>query len=178
MRLYFLFFLFTLAITAQEEQTAGLSTNCENLLAKKMGFLIDGSLTDESIIREQLKNLKPCGLEEYDMQFFGRMEMLSGILHNQTKVKPLEQITYGDWLADMIKIKQTQGYLKVREMTEASDALGTKQALLATWNQDVLIFQKLGASERIKDQVYRYLKDDPTPGKTYREVLTIIKKTN
>ena len=140
-----------------------------------MDFLHDGSLSDDSVVKENLRLMKPCGLDDFDISFFGRMEMLSGILHKLTKEKQFDLLTYGDWLGDIMKMKQTATYIKVREMTQATEKLARTPARLSTWDRDLRLFTDLGASQNVIDKVNEYLKDNPDPGKTYQEILELLK---
>ncbi len=156
-------------------QDATYDADCNDLLIKRMEFLHDGSLTDEAVVVANLELLKPCGLDDFDVSFFGRMEMLSGILHNLTKEKQFELLTYGDWLGDIRKMQKTSTYIKVREMTLASEKLARRPARLETWSKDLQLFIELRASQNVIDKVSAYLQENPDSGKTYREVLELLK---
>jgi hypothetical protein len=161
--------------SASFSQEISFSEECDAVRVMRMDFLHDGTLTDDSVVKANLELMRPCGIDDFDVSFFGRMEMLSGILHNMTKEKQFDLLTYGDWLEDITKMKQTATYIKVREMTLASEKLAKTPARWSTWDHDLRLFNQLGASQNVIEKVDKYLRENPDPGKTYKEVLEEIK---
>jgi hypothetical protein len=71
---------------------------------------------------------------------------------------------------------ETENYQKIKSLTQVSQQLAERTASLQSWQQDIKLFDQLGASEVIKDKVYRYLRSNPETKLTYQELLTQLKK--
>ncbi|MGB5983638.1 MAG: hypothetical protein WBG46_15990 [Nonlabens sp.] len=165
-------FLFALVVSSFAiSQTTNFSPACELLLEERLEFLVDGSFTDESALRRNLEPLKSCGLDEYDITFFGRMNYMSGILRSLTQTKSIEQLTYGDLMNKIHPIVQSEKYINLKNATQRSEELGNRVGTEQTWVEDRLAFEELGASQRILDALGDYLKENPSNLKTYREIL-------
>ena len=51
--------------------------DCSTLKSMPMTFLTDGSLQGSAIVAREVSKLKSCGLDDYDVSFFGNIEALS-----------------------------------------------------------------------------------------------------
>jgi len=153
-----------------------LTDDCSSLLDKKLDFLIDGSFQDESSLKKEIERLKECGLDDFDVKFFGRMESMSAMLRKMTKEKELEQLSFEDLVTQIEKIKATSGFLKIKNITLLSETLATRIGNLKNWNEDIKIFQELGASKNVISQVFEYLEAHPENTKSYQEILKSLKK--
>ncbi|MEO9953235.1 hypothetical protein [Nonlabens sp.] len=175
----FLFIFITFLSNAQEQETTvelPLTDNCKILLSSKLDFLINGSFQDESSLRKEISRLKECGLDDFDVKFFGRMESMSAMLRKMTKEKQIEQLTFEDLFTQIEKIKATSGFTQVKKITLLSETLATRKGSLKNWSQDINLFQELGASKNVIGQVYEYLESNPNNTKTYQEILESFKK--
>jgi len=171
----FKMFVFLLIIgSISFSPTNDRSPSCEALMMQGMDFLVDGSFTDESALERNLRPLKSCGLDDYDINFFGRMNYMSGILSKLTQSKSIEQLTYGDLMEKIDPIIASEQYIKIKKATLRSEELGNRVGTEQTWAQDKLAFEELGASQRILDALESYLKENPNNLKTYREILEIM----
>lgn len=155
-------------------QTENRSPDCQNLMMEGMDFLVDGSFTDESALERNLQPLTSCGLDDYDIRFFGRMNYMSGILNKLTQSKPIEQLTYGDLMYKIEPIIVSEKYIEIKKASLKSEDLGNRVGNEQTWAEDKLVFEDLGASQRIIDAVGDYLKEHPNNQKTYREILEMM----
>lgn len=165
--------------TAQEQVVSAatpLTDHCKSLLTKKLDFLIDGSFQDESVLKKEISRLKECGLDDFDVKFFGRMESMSAMLRKMTKEKQVEQLSFEDLFTEIEKIKATDGFMQVKNITLLSETLATRKGNLKNWNEDVKVFQELGASKNVISQVFEYLEAHPENTKSYQEILESFKK--
>jgi hypothetical protein len=173
-------FLCTAFLGNAQEQTLttelALSDSCTTLLSKKLDFLIDGSFQGESSLRKEIERLKECGLDDFDVEFFGRMESMSAMLNKMTKENQIEQLTFENLFTEIEKMKATDAYMQVKKITLLSETLATRKGDVKNWNQDILIFQELGASKNIISRVFEYLDMYPENVKTYQEILESFKK--
>jgi hypothetical protein len=177
--LLLLFISVTFLSAAQEQLVSAatpLTDNCKSLLGKKLDFLIDGSFQDESSLKKEIARLKECGLDDFDVKFFGRMESMSAMLRKMTKEKELEQLNFEDLVTQIEKIKATPGFAEVKNITLLSETLATRKGNLKNWNEDVKVFQELGASKNVISQVFEYLETHPDNTKSYQEILESLKK--
>jgi hypothetical protein len=177
---FILFFMYAAFLSDAQNQLAtsepSLSDTCKLLLSKKMDFLIDGSFQDEPSLKKEIARLKACGLDDFDVKFFGRMESMSAMLRKMTKEKQLEQMTFEDLFIEITKMKATSSFKEVKKITLLSETLATRKGSLETWNRDVVIFQELDASRNVIAQVFEYLESHPENTKTYQEILESLKK--
>lgn len=150
---------------------------CELQLVKKLDFMLDGSFTSENVLFKEIAKLQPCGLDEFDINFFGNMDIFNTMLARISKEKKVEQMTYSDIYYEIVKFKKADVYKEIREVTMASEKLGATTGNIKNWAQDVTIFNNLGASQSVIDKVYDYLKDHPDNEKTYQEILELLKKS-
>ncbi|QJP33572.1 hypothetical protein F0365_03680 [Nonlabens sp. Ci31] len=175
-----LLFISAAFLSSAQVQVASAATpltdQCKSLLGKKLDFLIDGSFQDESSLKKEIARLKECGLDDFDVKFFGRMESMSAMLRKMTKEKQLEQLRFEDLFTEVEKIKATSGFQQVKKMTLLSETLATRKGDIENWNQDIKIFQELGASKNVISQVFEYLETHPESTKTYQEILESLKK--
>jgi hypothetical protein len=141
-----------------------------------LDFLIDGSLNDESALKTEIARLKQCGLDKFDVEFFGRLDAMSLLLSKMTKERKMEQLTFQDLLLEIEKVKATSGFQEVKKITLLSEDLALRKGDLKNWNQDIKIFQELGASKTVIAQVFEYLESHTDNLKTYQEILTLLKK--
>lgn len=167
----FLLILISAPVIAQEAQ---LNPGCEEVKKERMTFLSDGSFTSEEVLIRNLRVLKSCGLDDYDISFFGNMDYMSGMLKNLTQSKVIEQVTYGDLMQKIQLIVSTEKYKKVKTITLRSEELGKRVGNEQTWAEDREIFRELGASQRIIEAVGNYLKEHPNNLKNYREILELM----
>ncbi|WP_194851670.1 hypothetical protein [Nonlabens antarcticus] len=152
------------------------SVSCEKLSAQKMTFLSDGSLQSDQVVAIEMEKLKVCGLDAYDVKFFGRIDALSTLLKKMTKDKGLEFLTYGDLINNINHMKETENFQKIKSLTLLSQELGIRKASLKNWQNDIRLFDELGASEVVKDKVYKYLRNNPETSLTYEQLLQQLKK--
>ncbi|WP_124978935.1 hypothetical protein [Nonlabens xiamenensis] len=150
--------------------------DCEAVLQQKLDFLLDGSLQDEQALRREIKKLKPCGIDDFDIKFFGRLESLTSMLRKLTKDNTLEKLTFGDLYGEINKLKNTQGYQELKKIDQLSEELAQRTGNLANWSADVQIFEELGASRRVISEVFEYLETHPNNDKTYKEILETIQE--
>jgi hypothetical protein len=150
--------------------------SCEKLAAQKMTFISDGSLQSDQVVALEMEKLKACGLDDYDVKFFGRIDALSSLLKKMTKDKRLEFLIYADLIDSIDRMMETENYQQIKSITLVSQQLADRTASLQNWQQDIKLFDQLGASEVIKDKVYRYLRSNPETKLTYQELLTKLKK--
>jgi hypothetical protein len=172
-------FFIAIASNAQNQTVTvalPLTDSCKTLLNKKLDFLIDGSFQDEASLQKEIARLKQCGLDDFDVKFFGRMESMSAMLRKMTKENQLEQLTFEDLFTEIEKMKATNGFQQMKKITQLSETLATRVGSLKNWNQDIRIFQELGASKNIIAQVFEYLESNPENAKTYQEILESFKK--
>jgi len=164
--------------TAQNKVSMKVSgpLSCAQLSTQKMTFLSDGSLQSDQIVALEMEKLKSCGLDDYDVRFFGRIDALSSMLKKMTANKSLEFLTYGDLVNSINRMKDTENYSKLKGFSQVSQQLAERQASLQNWPQDIKLFDQLGASETVKDKVYRYLREHPENELTYQELLIQLKK--
>ncbi|BAO54932.1 hypothetical protein NMS_0923 [Nonlabens marinus S1-08] len=150
--------------------------DCAALAKQKMTFLSDGSLQSDRVVALEMEKLKACGIDDYDVRFFGTIDALSSLLKKMTKEKRLEFLTYGDLITNIKRMKETENFQKLKSLTQISQQLAERQANITTWSKDVQLFNELGASETVKDKVYRYLREHPENTLTYQELLTKLQK--
>jgi hypothetical protein len=177
---FILLFLCTAFLSEAQEQLVTaefpLPVHCKSLLREKLDFLLDGSFQDEPSLRKEIARLKDCGLDDFDVKFFGRMETMSAMLRKMTKRNQLEQLTFNDLFTEIEKMKETTGFTEVKKITLLSETLATRKGSLKNWNQDIKVFQELGASRNVIAQVFEYLEMHPERVKTYQEILESFKK--
>ncbi|MFT7119620.1 MAG: hypothetical protein ACI9IZ_000798 [Nonlabens sp.] len=175
-----LLFISVAFLSTAQEQVVSLATpltdNCKSLLDKKLDFLIDGSFQDESSLKKEIARLKECGLDDFDVKFFARMESMSAMLRKMTQKKELEQMSFEDLFTEIEKIKATSGFIQVKKITFLSETLATRKGNLKNWNEDVKFFQELGASKNVISQVFEYLETHPENKKSYQDILESLKK--
>jgi hypothetical protein len=177
---FILLFLCTAFLSEAQEQLVTakfpLTDHCKTLLSEKLDFLLDGSFQDEPSLRKEIARLKDCGLDDFDVTFFGRMETMSAMLRKMTKGSQLEQLTFKDLFTEIEKMKETTGFTEVKKITLLSETLATRKGSLKNWSQDIKVFQELGASRNVIAQVFEYLEMYPESVKTYQEILESFKK--
>jgi hypothetical protein len=172
MRNLVLFFFLALGtLQAQENRT---NPSCEYLMPQPLEFLLDGSLSSEGALEEKLAPLTSCGLDAYDIAFFSNMNKMSAVLKKLTSTKTVESLTYEDLLRQIQAVMDTQTYGQIKKTTLLSDDLGARVGTESSWETDLVIFQELGASQRVIDAVASYIKEHPNNQKTYREILETI----
>ncbi len=148
---------------------------CEQQLTQKMDFMLDGSLTNQKILVDEISKLRDCGLDDFDVNFFGNMDVFSAMASRMIKSKNVEQMTFKDLFTEIEKFKKADVYKEIRQLTLASEALGERVGKLQSWAQDKMLFEDLGASRDIIEKVANYLMDHPENTKTYKEILEEIK---
>ena len=178
---YLFIILFSIAgqtATAQGRVSMNIDEpqGCSELQNQNMTFLVDGSLQNAAVVKREVARLKPCGLDDYDVRFFGRMESLSSLLKKLTQVTIIDQITYGDLLIAINDMKQTANYIDLKNIALLSQKLAETKGNIRTWESDVQLFKDLGASQQVIDKVYRYLREHPENEMTYQELLMKMKK--
>jgi hypothetical protein len=175
-----LLFISVAFLSTAQEQVVSLATpltdNCKSLLDKKLDFLIDGSFQDESSLKKEIARLKECGLDDFDVKFFARMESMSAMLRKMTQKKELEQMSFEDLFTEIEKIKATSGFIQVKKITFLSETLATRKGNLKNWNEDIIVFQELGASKNVISQVFKYLETHHENTKSYQDILESLKK--
>jgi len=180
MKFYTIILFLLLGVITQAQNKVAMQIDdpmdCRALQNEVMTFLSDGSLQNSAIVVREISKLKPCGLDDYDVRFFGRMESLSGLLKKLTQDKLIEQLTYGDLLMAINDMKQTSNYADLKKIAIVSQQLAETKANIRTWEKDVVLFKELGASQTVQDKVYRYLKEHPDNELTYQELLMKLKK--
>jgi hypothetical protein len=170
-------FLFSLLFTGWAKAQEIKEVNpCNKVLAERLDFLFDGSLTNELQLQEELTALGPCGLDSFDLLYFSNMNALSAMVARISKEKNSEQITYGDLLNEINKVKQTNLYIEIKEITTKSNQLGATVGSIDNWANDRSIFEELGAATAVINEVENYLKNHPKNTKTYQQILEEIKK--
>ena len=152
------------------------NANCKSLAVQKMTFLSDGSLQSDRIVALELEKLKACGIDDYDIKFFGSIDALSSLLKKMTKEKRMEFLTYGDLITSINRMKETENFQKLKSYALVSRQLAERTASLQNWSKDVQLFNELGASESVKDKVYRYLREHPENELTYQQLLMKLQK--
>ena len=171
---------FAIKIQAQTVQTSSqekiANPDCELQLAKKLEFMLDGSFASNKVLIIEMAKLQPCGLDEFDVNFFGNMDVFSSILARLSKQKDVEKMTFQDLHTEIVKFKKADVYKEIREVTLASEKLGETTGNIKNWEQDLVIFENLGASQDVIDRVYNYLKSHPNNKKTYKEILGSLKR--
>lgn len=171
---------FTFAAQAQISGSSPLEISseqaCEMQLVKKLDFMLDGSFAHENILFKEIAKLRPCGLDDFDVNFFGNMDVFNTMLARISKDKKVEQMTFSDIYTEILKFKKADVYKEIREVTMASEKLGATTGNIRNWEKDVSIFNNLGASQAVIDKVYNYLKSHPDNEKTYEEILLLLKK--
>jgi hypothetical protein len=170
----YLAIIFLLVSGALHAQTIDGNTACSDLLPRPLEFLLDGSLTSEEALAKKLAPLKDCGLDDYDIQFFGSMDKMSAILKKLTASSTVNSLTYQDLLEQMELVKKAEVYQRIKKTTLLSEELGKRVGTETTWEKDMEVFIELGASQRIIDGVGIYLHENPNNQKSYREILEII----
>ena len=169
--------LIALAAQAQSTVTNNRSQPaCEAQLSKKLDFMMDGSFANEKVLVLEMAKLAPCGLDEFDVNFFGNMDVFNTILARISKQKKVEQMTFNDIYTEIVKFRKADVYKEIREVTLASEKLGETTGNIKNWAQDLAIFEDLGASQTVIDSVYNYLKEHPDNTKTYEKILLMLKK--
>jgi hypothetical protein len=175
-----LLFISVAFLSTAQEQVVSLATpltdNCKSLLDKKLDFLIDGSFQDESSLKKEIARLKECGLDDFDVKFFARMESMSAMLRKMTQEKELEQMSFEDLFTEIEKINATSGFIQVKKITFLSETLATRKGNLKNWNEDIIVFQELGASKNVISQVFKYLETHHENTKSYQDILESLKK--
>lgn len=160
----------------QDTTNTELDSNCIKQLSQPLDFLTDGSFNDNTVLQQQLNLLsQACTLDSYDVDFFANMDVFSVIISRITKQKTVDQITFEDWYNEIHSFKQNQIYKEIRTLTIASQQLGNTIAHLDNWSHDITIFNQLGASQRVINQVEKYLKSHPNNTKTYQQILEQLK---
>jgi len=150
--------------------------SCKKLAVQKMTFISDGSLQNDQVVALEMEKLRACGLDDYDVKFFGNIDALSSLLKKMTKNTQLEFLTYADLIHNIDRMMETENYLKIKSLTLVSQQLAERTASLQNWQQDIQLFDQLGASETVKDKVYKYLREHPENTMTYQELLISLKK--
>lgn len=174
--------LLCVAITAQAQmpQISPLEISpeaaCEMQLVKKLDFMLDGSFANKSVVYKEIAKLKTCGIDEFDVNFFGNLDVFSTILARISKEKKVEQMTFSDVYTEIVKFKKADVYKEIRAVTVASEQLGKTTANIKNWEQDLSLFKDLGASPDVIERVYNYLKSHPDNEMNYQEVLELLKR--
>ncbi len=162
------------AVSDKTEQNTRIS--CDALLSSRLNFLLDGSFKSEEVPAREIAKLKSCGIDDFDVQFFGTMNAVTGMLTKMTKEKKVEKLTYKDLLNEMEKVKKTDFYLKMRDINNLTTTLSKRVGSFKNWPEDQKIFEALGSSTNIKNKVLNYLREHPDNTKTYKEILESFKK--
>lgn len=173
---FLLSLVFVASMSSTFAQSQLDSRACQEVQSLRMDFLTDGSFVNEAALPRNLRVLKACGLDEYDIQFFGRMNYMSGILRNLSQTIPLERLTYGDLMQRIEKIMQGESYQRIKKLTVLSEELGARVGNEQSWEQDLPLFEEIGASQKIIDAVRTYLQENPNNQKTYKEILLFLEQ--
>ena len=176
--LTFLFLSVAFTLSAQNKVVMSIDEpeSCRDLRNQNMAFLVDGSLQNSAVVIKEVSKLQACGLDNYDVRFFGRMESLTTLLRKLTKDQLIESLTYGDLLIAIKDMKQTANYQEVKDVALLSQQLAETRGNIRTWETDVRLFQELGASQQVIDKVYKYLRENPDNELTYQELLMKMKR--
>ncbi|AZQ43058.1 hypothetical protein [Nonlabens ponticola] len=161
---------------AQGKVSAQMTDSCETQKQEKLTFLSDGSFQDPSAVQREMSKLKPCGLDDYDIQFFGKIDVLSSMLKKLTESKDISMVTYGDMLAAIERVKKSPNYQQLKKLALISQKLAATRANIRTWEQDRLLFLELGSSEKVMTKVYEYLRQNPDNTLTYQALLMELKE--
>lgn len=160
--------------TAQQSPTQ-TDLSCEQQLAQKMDFMLDGSLTNQRILVDEVSKLASCGLDDFDVNFFGNMDVFSAMAARMIKSKKVEELTFNDLYTEIQKFKKADVYKEIRQVTLTSEALGKRVGKINNWSEDRILFEDLGASRDVIEKVAAYLMEHPENGKTYKEILEVVK---
>jgi len=145
-------------------------------MGDRMTFLVDGSFQSEQVPAREIAKLRGCGIDDYDVTFFGNMNAITSMLAKMTKNKEVHKLTYADLLVEINKAKQTDFYKNVREINRNIDALAKRVGSFKNWPEDEKLFDQLGSSAGVKNKVLAYLRENPDNKKTYKEILESLKK--
>jgi hypothetical protein len=159
-----------------EESGVPVGTDCEALISDRMAFLVDGSFQSERVPAREISKLKGCGIDDYDILFFGNMNAITSMLAKMTKSKEVHKLTYADLLLEINKVKQTDFYKNARDINLTSEALAKRVGSLQNWPEDEKLFNQLGSSGSVKNKVLAYLRENPENKKNYKEILESLKK--
>ena len=177
---FFSCLLSTTSLLAQEpivEQTVQQSLpNCNGILSQRMSFLVDGSFQSEEVPRKEITKLKGCGIDDFDINFFGNMNAITSMLTRMTKKTEIHRLTYSDLLNEINNVKESPFYMKVRNINDLSETLANRVGSFKNWPEDEKLFDQLGSSSNIKGKVLSYLRENPENKKTYKEILEALKK--
>lgn len=180
MKTFLFLLLVSLTSLASAQNTVAVQIDkpldCSSLQSETMTFLVDGSLQSAAVVKREVHKLKACGLDDYDVRFFGRIESLSTMLKKLTQDQLIDSLTYGDLLTGINDMKQTANYVQLKKLALISQQLAETKGNIRTWEKDKQLFNELGASQQVIDKVYRYLREYPDNELTYQELLTKLKK--
>ncbi|WP_156339985.1 hypothetical protein [Nonlabens sp. YIK11] len=180
MKYLFTILLASFSVVAVAQNKVSMSIDkpqsCGDVQNETMTFLVDGSLQSAAVVKREVSRLSSCGLDEYDIRFFGRIESLSTLLKKLTKDKLIDNLTYGDLLTGINDMKQTANYKELKQIALLSQKLAETKGDIRTWETDVRLFQELGASQQVIDKVYKYLREYPENELSYQELLMKIRK--
>lgn len=160
---------------AQKSETPVVQ-DCPTISAAFMDFLIDGSFQSQKVPAQEIAKLKVCGLDDFDVEFFGNMDALNAMLRKMTQVKKIDKLTYGDLMNEIYKVKETNYYKNVRAITITGDQLAARVGNYKNWPVDEKLFDELGSSAAVKKRVLDYLRAHPDNTKTYLQILELVKK--
>jgi thioredoxin-related protein len=147
----------------------------KSLLVKE----IDIKMTNLEEFQKDFSKLKKCGLDSLDIKIFSNNSVLGSIFVSIISNSENEKITYGNLLEKLLEIKNTNDYLKLREVSLISDELSNKIAKIENWEEDKIKLKKLEVSEIEIEQIFNFIKENPN-SKNYKEILVILnqKKKN
>lgn len=159
----FLSFFFINVIAQNKEE-------CSKLLSKEV--LIERNSIEN--FKKDFSNFEDCGIDAIDLEIFSDNSILSTIII--TLASENKKITYGDLLNQILDVKKTEQYSKIRDATIISKEFSTKIARIENWNEDKIKLKKLEISEDYLTKMFNYIKENSN-SKNYKEIFNILNET-
>lgn len=161
MKILLLLFTVLLSINGYAQSTS----DCEKVLSEKIDTNVD--LKE---LNQKLSELKNCGLNQNDVDFFSQGPMLATMMISILNTAK-EDITYQQVFDKIMEFKQVPEYEKTIQLYKISNELLQKKVTIKNWESDKLLLNELELSSDTVENIRLMVLTNLDPNKTYADLL-------
>lgn len=150
--------------------------DCEEILSKKIE--LDFSIkSDFETLEKYFLKLKPCGIEQIDIDFFARGPFLGTLLIHLLNEND-GKVTYQNLFDKIIEYKKSPEYVKSINLLGIIQDLSERKVDIKNWEDDKILLEKLEAPPEVVEKIYLLVKQNLNPNKTYADLLRDLENKN
>ncbi|WP_196889367.1 thioredoxin fold domain-containing protein [Aureivirga sp. CE67] len=161
--------LFTFFISFTIISFAQNTKNFESIANKEIS-------TEVQDLLELKQNLKyfigKDGIDEIDVEIMSNQGFFSMILMNSIQNKEEnKKLTYQVVLESFVEFKTNEGYQNYKTIYPFLKEIESRPADIKNWENDKLLFEKIGLQPIRIEKIHEYLKENSNPNITYKEFM-------